>query len=233
MKRMDGDTTHRPLRAGHARRTGRWRWAPLPALLALLGGCGATEFQVQSDIPEPLVVRIPLVVGYHVPAAFREAVHREERDGSEYVIEMGQAQTAGFGRLMAAMFTRSVPVSAANAGAATDPEIRGVLEPVLEEFSFVTPSDTGTPLYAVSLKYRINAYRPNGEFVDSWTFTGYGTQPASQMPGQGKSLLQKAATVAMRDAGAKIAVELREQAIVRGLIEAPDAARSGEIQPPP
>lgn len=230
MIRMHGITTHRPLRAGRCARAGRWGWA---TLFALLAGCGAKQFSVQTDIPEPLVVRIPLVVGYHVPAAFREAVHREERDGSEYVIEIGQAQTAGFGRLMTAMFTRSVPLSAANAGAATDPEIRGVLEPVLEELSFVTPNDTGTPIYAVSLKYRINAYRPDGEFVDSWSFTGYGTQQGTQMPGQGKGMLEKAAAVAMRDAGAKIAVELREQAIVRGLIEAPDTTPSGEIQPPP
>lgn len=230
MIRMDGATTHRHSRAGRRACRGRWSWAPL---LALLSGCGATQFQVQSDIPEPLVVRIPVIVGFHLPAAFREAVHREERDGTEYVIEIGAAQSAGFGRLMAAMFTRSVPVSAAGAGAATDPEIRGVLEPVLEDFAFVTPRDTGTPLYAVSLKYRINSYRPDGTFVDSWTFTGYGTQPASQMPGQGKGLLQKAASAAMRDAGAKIAAEIREQAIVRGLIEAPDAERAGEIQPPP
>jgi hypothetical protein len=227
MIRMAFDTTHRRARAGRRACRGRWRWAPL---LALLTGCGATQFQVQSEIPEPLVVRIPVVVGFHLPAAFREAVHREERDGTEYVIEIGAAQAAGFGRLMAAMFTRSVPVSAADAGAVTDPEIRGVLEPVLEELSFVTPRDTGTPLYAVSLKYRINAYRPDGQFVDSWSFTGYGTQPGSQMPGQGKVLLQKAAAVAMRDAGAKIAVELREQAIVRGLIDAADAARPGGIQ---
>jgi hypothetical protein len=230
MSRMQAVTTHRSMRAGHRARAGRWRWAPLFALLA---GCGATEFQVQTDIPEPLIVRMPLVVGYHVPAAFREAVHREERNGTDYVIEIGRAQTAGFDRLMNAMFTRSVPVSAPNAGAATDPEIRGVLEPVLEEFSFVTPSDTGTPIYAVSLKYRINAYQPDGELVDSWSFTGYGTQAGSQVPGRGKAMLQKAATVAMRDAGAKIAVELREQAIVRGLIEAIDETPSGEIQPPP
>jgi hypothetical protein len=202
-------------------------------LLALLAGCGATQFQVQSEIPEPLVTRIPVVVGFHLPAEFRDAVHREERDGAEYVIEIGAAQASGFARLMNAMFTRSVPVSAPGAGAATDPEIRGVLEPVLEDFSFVTPRDTGTPLYAVSLRYRINAYRPDGEFVDSWTFTGYGTQPGSQVPGQGRGSLQKAAAIAMRDAGAKIAVELREQAIVRGLIEAPGGARPVEIQPPP
>jgi hypothetical protein len=230
MIRMDFDTTHRHARAGRRACRGRWLCAPL---LALLAGCGATQFQVQSDIPEPLVVRIPVVVGFHLPAAFREAVHREERDGTQYVIEIGAAQAAGFGRLMAAMFTRSVPVSAAGAGAATDPEIRGVLEPVLEDLSFVTPSDTGTPIYAVSLKYRINAYRPDGGFVDSWTFTGYGTQPGSQMPGQGKTLLQKAAAVAMRDAGAKIAVELREQAIVRGLIDAAEGSPPRGNQPPP
>jgi len=31
-----------------------WRCGPLLALLTLLGGCGATQFQVQSEIPEPL-----------------------------------------------------------------------------------------------------------------------------------------------------------------------------------
>jgi len=230
MRRMDEDTDRRGTRP-----LGRNAWCcgPLLALLTLLGGCGATQFQVQSEIPEPLVTRIPVVVGFHLPAAFREAVHREERDGVEYVIEVGAAQTAGFGRLMNALFARSVPVSAPDAAAATDPEIRGVLEPVLEDFSFVTPRDTGTPLYAVSLKYRINAYRANGEFVDSWSFTGYGTQAGSSVPGQGKGLLQKAAAVAMRDAGAKIAVEMREQAIVRGLIEAPEGSAPREIQPPP
>jgi hypothetical protein len=227
MTAMDAEVSNRSARPQRA----LWALCLASPVLALLAGCGATQFQVQPNIPEPLVTRIPVVVGLHITAAFRDAVHREQREGSEYVIEIGRAQTEGFTRLMNAMFTRAVPVAAA--GAATDPEIRGVLEPVLEEFSFITPADTGTPVYAVSLKYRINAYRPDGEFVDSWSFTGYGTQPGSQMPGQGKALLQKAAAVAMRDAGAKIAVELREQAIVRGLIEAPDAARSGEIQPPP
>jgi hypothetical protein len=215
----------------------RARVAALSAA-ALLAGCAPTQFEVQQVIPQPLVTRIPVVVGLYVPAEFRTAVHSEERDGAGYTMEIGKAQTAGFERLMAAMFTRAVPVPSVDAGAATDPEIRGVLEPVLEDFSFVTPRETGTSMYAVSLKYRINAYSPTGQPSDSWTFTGYGTQPGSQMPGQGKALLQQAAANAMRDAGAKLAVEFREQAIVRGLIAAPTgdsppAERPGEIQPPP
>lgn len=206
----------------------RWFVAPV---LALLAGCVATRFEAESVIPAPLVTRIPVVVGVHVPEAFRAAVHREKHDGAEYEIAIGRAQANGFSRLMGAMFTRVVPVPSLEAAAAVDPEVRGVFEPVLEEFSFVTPRDTGTPLYAVSLKYRINAYTPAGKPVDSWTFTGYGAQPSGSMPGQGKNALQQAASLAMRDAGAKIAVEFREQAIVRGLIDA--AAPLVEVQPPP
>jgi len=204
---------------GRARRRPGWAaWLPLP-LLALLAACVTTEFETEVVIPQPLVTRIPVVVGVHVPPAFREAVHREERDGADYVIAIGKAQSAGFDRLMNAMFTRVVPVTSLEAGAVTDPEVRGVFEPVLEDFSFVTPRDTGTQLYAVSLKYRINAYTPAGAAIDSWTFTGYGAQAGSSVPGQGKSALQQAVRLAMRDAAAKIAVEFREQAIVRGLIE--------------
>jgi hypothetical protein len=233
---MDESTTGQGAR--RARAASWWRWPAWP-VLALLAGCVTTQFEAQPVIPQPLVTRIPVVVGVHLPAAFREAVHREERDGQDVAIALGKAQTAGFERLMNTMFTRVVPLAANDASAASDPEIRGVFEPVLEEFSFVTPADTGTQMYAVSLRYRINAYKPSGEFVDSWTFTGYGAHPAASIPGQGRTALQQAAAVAMRDAGAKIAVEFREQAIVRGLIDAngapaPAPAPAGaEVQPPP
>ena len=203
------------------------------ALLALLGAC-ATQFEAQTVIPAPLITQIPIVVGVHITPEFRNQVHREERDGGDIEIAVGKAQTDGFLRLLTAMFTRAVPVPSVAEGAAIDPEMRGVFEPVLEEFSFITPSDTGTSLYAVSLKYRVNAYRPSGELIDSWTFTGYGAEPSMGLPTQGKPALQRATALAMRDAGTKLAVEFREQAIVRGLIEAgAPAIRAPELQPVP
>jgi hypothetical protein len=202
-------------------------------LIGLLAGCGSTQFEAQPVIPPPLVTRIPVVVGVHLPPEFREAVHREKRDGTDYVITLGKAQADGFGRLMEAMFTRVVPLADPALAAATDPEIRGVLEPVLEEFSFVTPRDTGTSLYAVSLRYRINAYAPDGRPADSWTFTGYGALQSGSVPGGGTELLRQAAGLAMRDAGTKLVVEFREQAIARGLLEATPAPTPVEAQPPP
>lgn len=198
-------------------------WACWP-LLALLAGCGTTEFEARPAIPTPLVEKIPVVIGVYMAPEFREKVYREEREGADVAIALGKAQSEGFMRLMDAMFLRAVPVTSTDAGARTDREIRGVLEPVLEDVAFVTPTDSGADIYAVSLKYRVNGYKPDGQFTDSWTFTGYGAAAVGNMLGIGTEALQKATQLAMRDVGARLATELREQAIVRGLLE-PDSSK--------
>jgi hypothetical protein len=233
MKNANSNLT-RVLRPVRALATGM-----LLATAVLAAGCGTQRFEAKPSIPTPLVARIPAVVGLYVAPGFRDYVHKEKRDGLEYEIAVGPGQSEGFARLLDAMFTRVVPVPGVQSGAVTDAEIRGVLEPVLEEFSFITPRDAGEQLYAVSLKYRINGYSPQGELVDSWTFTGYGASPASSIPGQGTDALIEATRLAMRDAGAKIASEIQEQAIVRGLLppeassQAPASAEEApaEIQP--
>jgi hypothetical protein len=203
------------------------RWMCL-ALLALLAGCGTTEFEARPTIPTPLVAKIPVVIGVYMAPEYREKVYREEREGADVAIALGKGQSEGFMRLMDAMFLRVVPVTSTDAGARTDPAIRGVLEPVLEDVAFVTPTDSGADVYAVSLKYRVNGYKPDGQFTDSWTFTGYGAAAVGNLLGIGTDALQQATQLAMRDAGARLATELREQAIVRGLLPADSSAPATE-----
>ena len=211
---------------------------PVAALLvALLAACAPTKFETQSDIPQPLIERIPVVIGVHMPLEFTAKVYEEKREGGggEYSIGLGKAQAAGFMRILNAMFNRVVPVASPRDAAATDAEIRGVLEPVLEDYAFVTPADSGTSTYAASLRYTIRLYSPQGELAESWTFPGYGSQPASQFPGKGDEALAVATRLAMRDAGAKLAAEFHEQAIARGLLPSvqPYAPREVELPPPP
>jgi hypothetical protein len=212
--------------------------ASLVALASLLlAACAPTRFEAQTDIPPPLIEKIPVVVGVYMPLEFTEKVYEEKREvgGGEYTIGLGKAQSAGFMRVLEAMFDRVVRVASPKDAAATDPEIRGVLEPTLEDFAFVTPVHSGTPLYAASLRYTIRLYSPQGELAESWTFTGYGTQTADRFPGKGDAALAAATRLAMRDAGAKLAAEFHEQAIARGLLPGaqPSAPREVELPPSP
>jgi hypothetical protein len=183
---------------------------------ATLAACGPVHLVAKSDIPQPLIQKLPAGVALYVPTEFSQYVHKEERSGTKWQIELGKAQTETVTRLINAMFEQVIPVDSVNAATTHANEIKAILEPSVEEFAFVTPRDAGSPYFAVSIKYRLNVYSPDGKLADSWGFTGYGTAQA-----QGVIMddpLIHATSLAMRDAGAKLAVEFREQPMVRDLI---------------
>lgn len=194
--------------------------------LVLLAGCGAVSLVAKTNIPTPLVTKVPVAVALYIPKDFAQYRHQEERWSTDWNIDLGKAQTDGITRLMTAMFERVVLVESVNAGAQLGGDVRAILEPSVEEYAFVTPRDAGSPFYAVSIKYRVNVYSADGRLADSWGFTGYGTSPSQGL--SSSTPLAAATALAMRDAGAKLAVEFREQAIVRGLL--PDAPQP-EAQP--
>jgi hypothetical protein len=196
-----------------------------------LAACGPVHLVVKSNIPEPLIVKMPVGVALYVPTEFSQYVHKEERSGTKWEIAIGEAQTQTMTRLINAMFERVIPVDSVNAGTTHAGEVRAILEPSVEEFAFVTPRDAGSPYFAVSIKYRVNVYSPDGKLADSWGFTGYGTAAAQGVIME-DPLLQ-AAALAMRDAGAKLAVEFREQPIVRDLLPDSDPADSAPAQETP
>src|SRR5688572_28976501 len=182
----------------------------------LLAGCGPVKLVANTNIPPPLVMKIPIAVALFVPTEFSSYVHKEERWSTKWHVDLGKAQTEGISRLMSAMFERVVTVESVNAGSQVPGGVAAILEPSIEEYAFVTPRDAGSPFYAVSIKYRVNVYLPDGKLADSWGFTGYGTSPSQGLSSQAP--LQAATALAMRDAGAKLAVEFREQAVMRGLM---------------
>jgi hypothetical protein len=192
--------------------------------LVLLAGCGPVTLVANTNIPPPLVAKLPIGVALFMPQEFSSYVHKEERWSTDWHVELGKAQTDGLTRLFAAMFERVVTVDSVNAGTQVPGGVAAILEPSIEEYAFVTPRDAGSPFYAVSIKYRVNVYLPDGKLADSWGFTGYGTSPAQGLSSQAP--LSAATALAMRDAGAKLAVEFREQAVLRGLLPESETADS-------
>ncbi len=192
------------------------------AAMLVIAGCGPVTLIASARIPEPLVVKIPVAVALFMPQEFVQYIHKEERWGTDWNIEIGKAQADAMSQLLRAMFENVIPVESLNAGSELGSGIAAILEPSVEEYAFVTPRDAGSPFFAVSIKYRVNVYLPDGKLADSWGFTGYGTAPAGGL--SNTEPLENATASAMRDAGAKLAVEFRDQAIVRGLLPGSETA---------
>src|SRR5688500_11127888 len=122
--------------------------------LVALAGCGPVRLIANTNIPSPLVVKIPIAVALFIPKEFSTYVHNEERWSTMWHADLGKAQSDGITRLMNALFERVVPVDSVSAGAQVPGGVTAILEPSIEEYAFVTPRDAGSPFYAVSIKYR-------------------------------------------------------------------------------
>jgi hypothetical protein len=170
----------------------------------------------------------PVVIGVHMPLEFTEKVYEEKREAAAASTRSGSARRSRPGSCVSldAMFNRVVRVASPKDAAATDPEIRGVLEPVLEDFAFVTP----VRFRHADVRRKPALHDPSlftrGRAGESWTFTGYGAQAAVRFPGKGDEALRPPPARHAR-CGAKLAAEFHEQAIARGLLPRRSAARRG------
>jgi hypothetical protein len=126
-----------------------------------------------------------------------------------------------------------VPVEDPTRVADVRPPLVLVLEPRFEEYSFLTPNDVAGDAFIVTIRYLLTVYDGNGGRVDTLTYTGYGRETARSLGS--RVPLQIATQRAMRDAGAKVAVELPDQEAVRLLLRNPFPERQHAFPavPPP
>jgi len=183
------------------------RWVGALALAAL-GACGGITIRPDPILPRPLVTPLPATVGLVFPNELRNFVHKETRWGVDWQIVLG----AGHLHLLRDVFNDSFQhvtefndLTAARAASG----LKAVFEPLIDQFSFVTDRDTGGRYFAVTIRYRINLYTPQGEKFDTLTLTGYGSSLSRGM--SNGAPLQQAALAAMRDAAAKFLVQFPAQ----------------------
>ena len=171
----------------------------------------------KAQLPPPLIEQLPVRVGIHYSKEFSEYVHKETRGSIDYEVNLGPAHVTNLDWLLKAMFREIVH------GRGPDARQRAsrrrslfVLEPKFEEYSFLTPKDVAGEAFIVTIRYLLTLYDGSGARVDSFTFTGYGREKARTLAS--KEPLAVATQRAMRDAGAKVAVELTDQDSVRLLL---------------
>jgi len=75
-----------------------------------------------------------------------------------------------------------------------------LIEPSIDEFEFSTPEQSSTDAFAVWIRYRLKVYDREGKLVSNWPVSAYGKSLTTTMASS--AALQRAATLAMRDAAA-------------------------------
>ncbi len=188
----------------------------LLTLVAMFAGCGPVSVATESAVPVPLVEPMPIVVGIYYSEDFSKAAHSEERWGTDWKVDLGPYHVRMAEKLFASEFRETTRVEDLKSLPA-DPPYRAIIEPRIEQYSFITPRDTGAKYFAVTIRYRLNVYAPNGVLADSLTFTGYGSNASGNgMTSTGPMVL--ATKAAMRDAAAKFLVQFPEQDVAKKLL---------------
>jgi len=167
---------------------------------------------VESAFPTPLIEPLPVSMGIIIPDELYNFIYTEDiPDQSLWTIALGDANVAMLGPIFKVMFSQTRDVESL-AAAAGDSSLDGVIEPKLEKFEFDVPTGERDEFVEVWLQYQITVYEPDGGTVIQWPVSGYGKSELIRDP---EDAVQRAAVVAMREAGATIATKFSEQPQVR------------------
>lgn len=181
----------------------------------LLGGCAAVKIQPDGELPKPLIVPAPAKVAVVVTNEMANYVHKESRANVDYEAHLGPSHRRFVEELFRAEFREAKVFDSLDA-ARLEPDLHAIFEPRIEQYSFANAKETGGVYCAVTIRYLIQVYAPDGELVDTLTLTGYGSGPPASI-GNGQDELAIATYAAMRDAAAKFLVQFPDLEVAKPL----------------
>lgn len=200
---------------------------PLRPLLLLapllLAACNSVRVAPEGVLPRALVQPMQARVGLVLDDELRHYKHEETRSSADWSVDLGpgheQLLKAVFGASFASVDVfRNVDEARAASG------LQGLFAPHIEQYSFASARETGGIYWAVTIRYRIGVLTPQGEPADSLTLTGYGSAGDA---GRAAPSLVNATRAAMRDAAAKLLVQMPRQPVA-GRLVAGETLRAGD-----
>lgn len=189
----------------------------LIGLVSALSGCTHTLI-VEGEFPSPLVPQIPATVGLHLPEEFKDYRYVESSaDRAKWIIDMGEAQADMFQTVLPGMFIQVQELNAlpfADQGTSAPVAVDFIITPRMEEFQYTLPSETKIKVYEIWLKYNVQVYDGGGSLIADWILTAYGKTPTGFMQSD-EAAMNQAIVVALRDAGANLALNFANVPEVR------------------
>jgi len=190
-------------------------FSPLGAVL-ILAGCQAVAVRPEGDLPKALVVPTPAKVAVVVTPEAANYTHKESRASVNYEAQLGPSHKHIVEEIFRAEF-REAKVFDDLDSARKEPGVLAIFEPRIEQYSFASAKETGGAYCAVTIRYQIYIYAPDGQQVDMLTLTGYGSGPPPKI-GNGEEELAIASYAAMRDAAAKFLTQFPQLDVAKPLL---------------
>ena len=182
-----------------------------------LSGC-TTSVVVEGSVPTPLVAKIPARVGVYYSDEFRNYRYQEViRDSGTWNIDLGSQNLTFFDNLLETLFEAVAEIPEPPLTREEMASLDGVFIPRIEKYGFLTPGISGLKFYSASIEYRIALYDKAGQKVGDWNIIGYGKSEGGMFTAD--EAINEATVLAIRDGGARIAIELIDQPSVRAWID--------------
>jgi hypothetical protein len=157
-------------------------------------------------------------MGVYYSDEFRRFKHEEVfRDSGGWRIDLGKQNLRFFQNLTKSLFAG---IQEVHQPPLTTEEMRnldGVFIPSIEKYGFLTPSISGLKFYSASIEYRVAMYDKVGTKIGDWNIVGYGKGEGGIFSSD--DAINEATVLAIRDGGARIAIELIDQPAVQAWLQ--------------
>jgi len=213
------------------------------AMLLFLQSC-TTSVVVKGTVPTPLVSVIPAQVGVYYSDEFRNFMHEEViRDSGSWRIDLGKQNLSFFQNLTKSLFAgvqdvhqstltteESLNLDEVSVASEEMKNLDGVFIPTIKEYGFLTPSISGLKFYSASIEYSVAMFNKVGAKIGDWNIVGYGKSEGGIFSSD--DAINEATVLAIRDGGARIAIELIDQPAVRAWLQSIDESIESSARPP-
>ncbi len=182
----------------------------LAVIVTLVLSACTTNVTVVGTVPTPLVSEIPANIGVHFSDEFKTFSYKEVLgEAGTWNINLGEQNLIFFRNLLTSMFYGVEEVAEPPFPLGQMQHLDGVLVPRIVKYGFLTPSISGLNFYSASIQYQILLYNRGGEIIGDWNIVGYGKSEGGTFTAD--DALGEATMLAIRDGGARIAIEMANQ----------------------
>ena len=185
-----------------------FRLGSILTVMMMLNAC-TTSITVTGHIPSPLVPKVPLTAEVIYTDEFQRYNYEEQKKGRPISnLAFGEAQVTMFNQVLNGL------LDVRQAGT-ENVDLR--ITPKFLDLQYSSPRETSLKLYEVWLKYRVKITDGQNNDVADWVIKGYGKTPTAKL-GSAANAFNLATNLALRDAGAQLAIGFDKQKEIKGLL---------------